>query len=1567
MNLGIPRQKSVLSPLLSEWSTPVQISSGGTSFAVATRNNWAYTVWDILHSNIFLARSADGGQNWNPIHERVTAYDYEDPETPAIVVDPNSGTIYMVYLLSQGENTETTLEGVRSTDNGQTWSNWSPPVFIPLNTLPNVAIDNSSNLYLSWTTAEGETKLTRSTNSGQTWSPEFTVENNLNCAILTRSNWIAATGNGVVYIVWVCGQQVRVTKSVDGGQTWVDKPALRDNPDVGFGYPTIALDGPDKVYVAWREALLTSDTFFATSQDGGDTWSTPVGIGSAFAGGPLDIGARGSGQVVLGWKGDNALHIAESNNHGQQWTTETLAASVDTFALDADPATGAAVVAWMNLSGQIFATSSGGSASPLTLDILDPQGNPVTDLTLNSDGWPTPNPLTVTVTLNCLSDTVGACSNSLDFDLGASSQAARFYVYEADLSDNQTCQISPVDFYARFSFQEYNMFCAPVSLLPGETITFHWRVWIQPSEAATFNVSAVWGNGIGNKSVSIPQSEIHPVVFLHGILGSMPPGDGLVTKWPQGLTNTPPGESHLDPWIGSYKPIIDTFLKMGYELNETLFPVTYDWRQSNKLSASHLRSILGNQVQNNAPAYIVRTASNKVQADVVGHSMGGLVLRSYLEDLAADDDGYQEDINKAITIATPHQGFPVTYNTYEGLTWENYFSDEIAFRTDYIGASIPFVGGKGKALSIVMDNLVWPYFILERYNPDSDEACSNPFREVKAVQLINSLNPFCSHEILYAYSHDNIRGIHSLPQMLTPGSISYLMGDNNSTTSNNLLEGSNGLNSVNNLPKLKRLGNPDTYDNIYVIYNNAQLTPLSFEVFDPSSEGDWYAWPHGKPQITKYVEPDEQHYRREGDGLIPTYSTKLGNLISLVDVDNQELSINPPFNENQFSGHVLIMVEPQTQSAIGAILTGIGGNPVDVKNTQSFPIYTPYDPPVLGFDNFSTVIAYVFWSPVDGMITDPLGRRVGYNPVTNQRINEIPGAFYSGPGEGEEFILIPGGLDGQYQVTTFGTANGDFAVSGHVVDTVGAQFFDVVTGTISAGQVMTQTMVYSPDLQLIFADDMESGGGNWTVDNPGTVGTWALTTTITGTADTYSPPTAWRVGGTNIITPGEALTLTLNIPLDLSQARRARLTFWYSATLSSQTIGMVEGSLDDGQNWFTLAQQPTTLLQTISGTTVLSDPLQLNAGWNRRVIDLSPFTGPEQNPLRLRFKLTPHTVTDRWWLDDVRVEAVVVPSLFAFPFEDDVEGLRYWDSNGAWARTSQQAHNDQWAWQSGQSGDILTLAGDIVMPQGITPTLTFWQMVSPTIEGGVELSTNSGASWAPVYTVTTANSGWSKVQVTLDSAAGLTTTLRFHQQAGPTAGWLIDDISVDQIVSPTNVISVFLESGGQVVMEAEHFSRHITRSNHLWLPQTNLAGYVGEAYLRANPDLDWQAGDSYTSTSSELQLTFQTSLTGTYYLWIRGYAPNGAGDSVYIGLDGQPANSSQLTGFAPRDWSWAGETMAGTLATLEIDQSGLHTLHLWLREDGLAIDRLLLTTNAASTPTGDGPPESNFNLMLLEP
>jgi hypothetical protein len=108
----------------------------------------------------------------------------------------------------------------------------------------------------------------------------------------------------------------------------------------------------------------------------------------------------------------------------------------------------------------------------------------------------------------------------------------------------------------------------------------------------------------------------------------------------------------------------------------------------------------------------------------------------------------------------------------------------------------------------------------------------------------------------------------------------------------------------------------------------------------------------------------------------------------------------------------------------------------------------------------------------------------------------------------------------------------------------------------------------------------------------------------------------------------------------------------------------------------------------------------------------------------------------------------------------------------------------------------------------------------------------------------------------------------------------------------------------------------------------------------------------------ELQYTLSFSTTGTYQVWLRGAGANGAGDSVYLALvpqGSQPGTPLAISGFLPGHWNWSQQTLDGLPVTVTVSSVGLHTLYIWPREDGVRLDRLLLSSNPYYYPVGIGP------------
>jgi hypothetical protein len=165
------------------------------------------------------------------------------------------------------------------------------------------------------------------------------------------------------------------------------------------------------------------------------------------------------------------------------------------------------------------------------------------------------------------------------------------------------------------------------------------------------------------------------------------------------------------------------------------------------------------------------------------------------------------------------------------------------------------------------------------------------------------------------------------------------------------------------------------------------------------------------------------------------------------------------------------------------------------------------------------------------------------------------------------------------------------------------------------------------------------------------------------------------------------------------------------------------------------------------------------------------------------------------------------------------------------------------------------------------------------------------------------------------------------------------------------------DAEGLVVIEAERFHQKSDVGEHAWAPVTAPAGFSGTGAMAAlpNKNANWQK--DFLTVSPRLDFRVLFVKTGVHYVWVRGHQANGADDSVHLGLDGKevPAATGTLVG---GKWSWTRRTMSNKDSSIPIAAAGLHTVNLWMREDGAIIDRIVLTTDSKYVPKDAGPPES---------
>ena len=166
-----------------------------------------------------------------------------------------------------------------------------------------------------------------------------------------------------------------------------------------------------------------------------------------------------------------------------------------------------------------------------------------------------------------------------------------------------------------------------------------------------------------------------------------------------------------------------------------------------------------------------------------------------------------------------------------------------------------------------------------------------------------------------------------------------------------------------------------------------------------------------------------------------------------------------------------------------------------------------------------------------------------------------------------------------------------------------------------------------------------------------------------------------------------------------------------------------------------------------------------------------------------------------------------------------------------------------------------------------------------------------------------------------------------------------------------------------VSIEAENFDTNLgqgfvtgTTNHQAWVAMTH-AGASGGAGLTVadagmKHDTSYQSYDP-TVDAPKLDYIVEFVQTGTYYIWVRGMGADD-GNSIHIGLDGEMVDSGEKIQFGDDgsvNWVWSNLNRDGRPAKLVIGEVGEHTLNLWMREDGVSIDKLGFSTDPLFDPT----------------
>ncbi|MFA4872506.1 MAG: hypothetical protein WC659_01050 [Patescibacteria group bacterium] len=134
---------------------------------------------------------------------------------------------------------------------------------------------------------------------------------------------------------------------------------------------------------------------------------------------------------------------------------------------------------------------------------------------------------------------------------------------------------------------------------------------------------------------NLPMETHEPVIVVPGLMGSAwVPGKG----W------------QIDPILHVYDNLLASLTDIYG--SERVYSFPYNWREDNAVSGHLLKQKIKE----------VKQAAGAIRVDLVVHSMGGLVARSYIE-----SDEYAGDVDQLIMMGTPNKGSPKVYSFWEAF------------------------------------------------------------------------------------------------------------------------------------------------------------------------------------------------------------------------------------------------------------------------------------------------------------------------------------------------------------------------------------------------------------------------------------------------------------------------------------------------------------------------------------------------------------------------------------------------------------------------------------------------------------------------------------------------------------------------------------------------------------------------------------------------------------------------------------------------------------------------------------------------------------------------------------
>ncbi len=166
----------------------------------------------------------------------------------------------------------------------------------------------------------------------------------------------------------------------------------------------------------------------------------------------------------------------------------------------------------------------------------------------------------------------------------------------------------------------------------------------------------------------------------------------------------------------------------------------------------------------------------------------------------------------------------------------------------------------------------------------------------------------------------------------------------------------------------------------------------------------------------------------------------------------------------------------------------------------------------------------------------------------------------------------------------------------------------------------------------------------------------------------------------------------------------------------------------------------------------------------------------------------------------------------------------------------------------------------------------------------------------------------------------------------------------------------FTQGLDEVFIEAENYSLHTPALNRGWENWADDNASNQSGIYVPGEGLNTQL----FNMGPRVDYSINFEETGIYYISLRTQSNSNKDNSVHIGLDQQclTCDEGQGVGIVSNQWEWVSDIQeSSTELTITIDEIGMHILSLWMREDGVKIDKIALMREPRSI-TGAGPIES---------